>query len=65
MRCSSTDVLPEPAMPFTSITGTSSWRTTSFCSRWIVAVMAWSFSVWRRLRAASSSESSIATVVSK
>ena len=33
-------------MPLTSRTGTSSWRTMVFCSRWIVAVMAWSFSEW-------------------
>jgi hypothetical protein len=45
MRWSSTEVLPLPAMPLTSSAGTSSWRTTAFCSRWMVAVMAWSFSV--------------------
>ena len=65
MRWSMTLVLPDPAMPETSSTGTSSWRTTTFCSRWIVAVMARSFSVWSALSAASRSESSMATVVSK
>ena len=65
MRCSITLVLPEPAMPLTSSTDTSSWRTTVFCSRWMVAVMALSFSVWLALSAERSSESSMATVVSK
>ena len=65
MRCSSTDVLPDPAMPSTKSTGTSSWRTTRFCSRWMVAVMACSFCEWWRFSAPRSSESSIATVVSK
>ena len=57
--------MPDPAMPLTRRAGTSSWRTTSFCSRWIVAVIACSFSVWWRVSAESRSESSIATVVSK
>lgn len=65
MRCSITEVLPEPAMPFTRSAGTSAWRTTWFCSRWIVAVMSLSFSEWWRRSAPSSSESSMATVVSK
>ena len=65
MRWSMTLVLPEPAMPFTSSAGTSAWRTTSFCSRWMVAVMSLSFSEWWLLSAPRSSESSIATVVSK
>ena len=65
MRWSMTEVLPDPAMPLTSNTGTSSWRTTLFCSRWMVAVMSRSFSEWWLRSAPSRSESSMATVVSK
>ena len=65
MRCSITEVLPEPAMPFTSRTGTSAWRMTSFCSRWMVAVMACRRSERLCLSTCSSSESCMATVVSK
>ena len=65
MRCSSTDVLPLPAMPLTSSTGTSSWRTTWFCSFWMVAVMACICAVRRFESDASKSESWMATVVSK
>ena len=65
MRCSSTLVLPLPAMPFTSSAGTSSWRTTWFCSFWMVAVMAVMRSERRFDSEASSSGSWMATVVSK
>ena len=57
MRCSITDVLPLPAMPLTSSTGTSSWRTTRFCSFWMVAVMACICAVRRLESDASRSES--------
>ena len=65
MRCSMTEVLPLPATPWTSRTGTSSWRITWFCSRWMVAVMAWSCDVRWWAREASSMGSSMATDVSK
>ena len=65
MRCSSTDVFPLPAMPLTSSTGTSSWRTTVFCSFWMVAVMAFICAVRCFESDASKSESWMATVVSK
>ena len=65
MRCSSTEVLPLPATPRTSIAGTFSWRMTAFCSFWMVAVMAWSCEVRCEVRLASSSGSSMATEVSK
>lgn len=65
MRCSITEVFPLPATPFTSSTGTSSWRTTRFCSFWMVAVMACICAERRWARDASSSASWMATVVSK
>ena len=51
-------------MPLTSNAGTSSWRMTSFCSFWMVAVMADRRDERSCASAASSSSSSIATVVS-
>ena len=65
MRCMSTEVLPLPAMPFTSRDGTSSWRMTRFCSFWMVAVMACICAVRRFDSEASSMVSWIATLVSK
>jgi len=61
----STEVLPDPAMPATCSTGTSSWRTTAFCSRWMVAVMACMWAERPRESEASSSLSSMATSESK
>ncbi len=65
MRWSSTEVLPEPAMPVTSSAGTSSWRMTTFCSFWMVAVMACIWAERWRASDASRSESWMATSLSK
>ena len=65
MRWSSTEVLPDPAMPATSSVGTSSWRITTFCSRWMVAVMACICAERWRESDASKSESWMATSLSK
>ncbi len=65
MRCMSTLVLPEPATPATCSTGTSPWRTTAFCSRWMVAVMARMWAERPRASEAKSSLSSMATSESK
>ena len=52
-------------MPLTSRAGTSLWRTTRFCSFWMVVVMSWSLSLRWRASDCSSSWSSMAMVVSK
>ncbi len=65
MRCMSTEVFPEPATPATWSTGTSAWRTTVFCSFWMVAVMACMWAERPRESEAKSSLSSMATSESK
>ena len=52
-------------MPLTNSTGTSSWRMTWFCSFWMVAVIAFIWSVRRSDSDRSRSASWMATVVSK